>query len=148
MLDTVAELAAPLPVIANISDIRPRDAIELGLHAKALRLRAVALMPPMFFPVSQADMLATSSTSPTSVDLPVMLYNFPELTGKRIELETIAAFAEQSQMIASEQSGAEFEYHRELIALGREKGFVVVSGFRHAAAGGVRARRGRGIGGW
>src|SRR6476661_2151410 len=58
VLDIVAELAAPLPVIANISDIRPRDAIELGLHAKALRLPAVALMPPMFYPVSPSDMLA------------------------------------------------------------------------------------------
>ena len=128
VLDIVAELAAPLPVIANISDIRPRDAIELGLHAKALRLRAVALMPPMFYPVSQADMLAYFLHVADVVDLPVMLYNFPELTGKRIELATIAAFAEQSQMIAFKQSGAEFEYHRELIKLGREKGFVVMSG--------------------
>ena len=128
VLDAVAELAAPLPVFANISDIRPADAIELGLHAKALRLPAVALMPPMFYPVSQADLLTYFLHVADVVDLPVMLYNFPELTGKRIELETIAAFAEQSQMIAFKQSGAEFEYHREVIALGREKGFVVMSG--------------------
>ena len=128
VLDTVAELAGPLPVIANISDIRPRDAIELGLHAKALRLPAVALMPPMFFPLSQADMLAYFLHVGDVVDLPVMLYNFPELVGKRIELDTIASFAEQAQMVAFKQSGAEFEYHRELIALAREKGFVVMSG--------------------
>ena len=128
VLATVAELASPLPVFANISDIRPRDAIELGLHAKSLRLPAVALMPPMFYPVSQADMLAYFFHVADVVDLPVMLYNFPELTGKRIELETVAAFAEQSQMVAFKQSGADFEYHREMIALGREKGFVVMSG--------------------
>src|SRR5215207_11311396 len=57
-LATIAELAAPLPVLANISDIRPRAAIELGRHAETLGLPAVALMPPVFFPVSQADMLA------------------------------------------------------------------------------------------
>ena len=57
-----------------------------------------------------------------------MLYNFPELAGKRIELPTIAAFAERAPMIAIKQSGGEFEYHHELIALGREKGFVVMSG--------------------
>ena len=73
VLDTVAELAGPLKVIANISDIRPRDAIELGLHAKALRLPAVALMPPMFFPLSQADMLAYFLHVGDVVDLPVML---------------------------------------------------------------------------
>jgi 4-hydroxy-tetrahydrodipicolinate synthase len=57
-----------------------------------------------------------------------MLYNFPELAGKRIEPATIAAFAERAPMVAIKQSGGDFEYHRELIALGREKGFAVMSG--------------------
>ena len=128
ILATIAELAAPLPVFANISDIRPRAAIEFGLHAKGLGVPAVALMPPMYFPLSQADMLAYFLHVADAVGLPVMLYNFPELAGKRIELATIAAFAERAPMIAFKQSGAEFEYHRELIALGREKKFVVMSG--------------------
>jgi dihydrodipicolinate synthase/N-acetylneuraminate lyase len=63
-----------------------------------------------------------------AVQLPVMLYNFPELAGKRIELGTIAAFADRAPMIAVKQSGSEFDYHRDLVALGREKGFVVMSG--------------------
>jgi dihydrodipicolinate synthase/N-acetylneuraminate lyase len=57
-----------------------------------------------------------------------MLYNVPELAGKRIELETIAAFAERAPMVAIKQSGSQFDYHRDLVALGREKGFVVMSG--------------------
>ena len=128
VLTTIAELATPLTVFANISDIRPRAAIELGLHAKELGLPAVALMPPMFYPVSQADMLAYFLHVADAVGLPVMLYNCPELTGKRIEPETIVAFAERAPMIAVKQSGGEFEYHLELIALGREKQFVVMSG--------------------
>jgi 4-hydroxy-tetrahydrodipicolinate synthase len=128
VLTTIAELAAPLPVFANVSDIRPRAAIDLGLHARALGLPAVALMPPMFFPVSQADMLAYFLHVADAVGLPVMLYNFPELAGKRIDLATVAAFADRAPMVAIKQSGAEFDYHRDLIALGREKGFVVMSG--------------------
>jgi 4-hydroxy-tetrahydrodipicolinate synthase len=128
ILTTIAELAASLTVFANISDIRPRSAIELGLHAKEVGLPAVALMPPMFYPVSQADMLAYFLHVADAVGLPVMLYNFPELTGKRIEPETIVAFAERAPMIAVKQSGGEFAYHLELIALGRERNFVVMSG--------------------
>jgi 4-hydroxy-tetrahydrodipicolinate synthase len=128
VLATVAELAAPLPVLANISHIRPRAAIELGLHAKTLGVPAVALMPPMYYPVSQADMLAYFLHVADAVGLPMMLYNFPELAGTRIEPATIAAFAERAPMVAIKQSGGDFEYHRELIALGREKGFVVMSG--------------------
>lgn len=128
LLTTIAELAAPLPVLANVSDVRPRAAIELGRHATSLGVTAIALMPPPFFPVSQADMLAYFLHVADAVALPVMLYNFPELTGKRIELATIAAFAERAPMVAIKQSGAQFDYHRELISLGREKGFVVMSG--------------------
>ena len=127
-LATVAELAAPLPVIANITDIRPRVAIELGRTAKSLGLPAVALMPPPFFPLSQDDILAFFLHVAEAVDLPVMLYNFPELCGKRLDLATVAAFADRAPMCAIKQSGGEFAYHRELIALGREKNFVVMSG--------------------
>jgi 4-hydroxy-tetrahydrodipicolinate synthase len=128
VLEAVAECAAPLPVIANISDIRPAAAIELGRYAKSLGLPAVALMPPFFFPMSQADVLAFFLHVAEAVDLPVMLYNFPELCGKRIDLATIAAFADRAPMCAIKQSGGEFDYHRELIALGREKDYVVMSG--------------------
>jgi 4-hydroxy-tetrahydrodipicolinate synthase len=128
VLALAAELAEPLPVIANVSDIRPKVAIEVGRAAKALGLPAIALMPPPFYPVSQADMLAFFLHVADAVGLPVMLYNFPELTGKRIDLPTIAAFADRAPMCAIKQSGGEFEYHRELIALGREKNFDVMSG--------------------
>ncbi len=127
-LDAVVESAGPLPVIANITDLRPRAAIELGRHAQSLGLAAVALMPPFFYPVSQADMLAHFLCVADAVRLPVMLYNFPELTGKRIDLPTVAAFAERAPMCAIKQSGTEFEYHKELVDLGREKNFVVMSG--------------------
>ncbi len=128
VLATVAELAAPLPVIANVTDIRPRAAIELGKFAKSIGCAAIALMPPVFYPVSQADMLAYFLHVAEAVDLPVMLYNFPELTGKRIDLATVAAFADRAAMCAIKQSGGEFAYHRELIPLGKEKKFTVMSG--------------------
>jgi 4-hydroxy-tetrahydrodipicolinate synthase len=85
-------------------------------------------MPPSFFPVSGADQLAFFEHVSAAASLPVMLYNFPELTGNRIGLETIAAFASRAPMAAIKQSGAEFNYHRDLIALGREKNFAVFSG--------------------
>ena len=44
-LAAVAELAAPLPVIANITDLRPKVAIELGRFAKSLGLPISTDMP-------------------------------------------------------------------------------------------------------
>ena len=127
-LAMVAELAAPMSVIANISDIRPKAVAELGKFAMALGLPAVAIMPPGFFPSSQDDLLAHFLHAAEASGLPTFLYNFPELTGTRIGLETVAAFADRGHMAGIKQSGAEFAYHRELIALGRERDFSVFSG--------------------
>jgi 4-hydroxy-tetrahydrodipicolinate synthase len=127
-LAVLAELAAPLPVMANVTDIRPKVAMELGRFARTLGLPAIAIMPPMFFPMAADDVLAYLLRVADASGLPVMLYNFPELCGKRLDPATIAAFAERAPMCAIKQSGGEFAYHRELIALGREKGFVVMSG--------------------
>ncbi|MCF3649794.1 dihydrodipicolinate synthase family protein [Synoicihabitans lomoniglobus] len=127
-LALVAELADPLPVIANVSDIRPQVVAELGRFAREIGLPAITIMPPGFFPSSQDDLLAHFLHAAESSGLPTFLYNFPELTGTRIGLETVAAFAEQANMVGIKQSGGEFAYHRELIQLGREKDFVVFSG--------------------
>jgi len=129
VLATVASMAGPLPVVANISDIRPDVVAGLGRFACELGLAGVAVMPPHFFPVAPADQLAFfEHAAQAAGGLPVLLYNFPELTGNRISLETIAAFADCAPMAGIKQSGAEFGYHDALIALGREKGFSVFSG--------------------
>ncbi len=124
----VAELAAPLPVIANVSDIRPKAVAQLGRRARALGLAGVAIMPPGFFPNSQDDLLAHFLHASDAAQLPVLLYNFPELTGSRIALETVAAFADRAPLAGIKQSGREFDYHRALIALGKERNFRVFSG--------------------
>lgn len=127
-LAAVAELAAPLQVIANVSDIRPKAVAALGRFARELGLSAIAVMPPGFFPSRQEDALAHFRHAAESSQLPTFLYNFPELTGTRIDLDTVAAFADEGAMAGIKQSGGEFEYHKELIALGQEKNFSVFSG--------------------
>jgi len=127
VLSAVAEFAAPLPVIANISDIRPRAVAELGRHARQIGLSAVAIMPPGFFPSSPDDLLAHFLHAAEASGLPTFLYNFPELAGSRIGIEIVAKFAERAPMAGIKQSGSEFVYLDDLIRVGREKNFVVFS---------------------
>jgi 4-hydroxy-tetrahydrodipicolinate synthase len=128
LLEQIAALAEPLPVIAHITDHRPKAVAELGRFARRLGLAGVAVMPPSFYKVSQPDLLAFLLRAAEAADLPVLLYNFPELVGNRIGLETVAAFAQRARMAGIKQSGAEFAYHPPLIALGQQKGFAVFSG--------------------
>lgn len=127
-LVALAAHARPMALTANVSDIRPEVAIELGLVARDLGYSAIALMPPTFYPLSQEDLLAYFLHVAGAVGLPVILYNYPELTGKRIEIETIAAVADRVPLLGIKQSGSDFGYHTPLIRLGREKGFDVATG--------------------
>jgi 4-hydroxy-tetrahydrodipicolinate synthase len=127
-LEIVARYADPLPVIANVSDIRPRAVADLGHFARELGLPAIAIMTPGFYPSSQEDVLAHFLHAADTSGLPTFLYNFPELTGTRINLETVAMFADRARMAGIKQSGAEFAYHKDLIRLGLEKKFTVFSG--------------------
>ncbi|MEO8429246.1 MAG: dihydrodipicolinate synthase family protein [Verrucomicrobiota bacterium] len=128
LLELAVANAGTVPVIANISDIRPAIVADLGRFAGGIGVTAVALLTPYFYPVAQADLVEFFVRAGEAVNLPLFLYNFPERTGNRIELETVAAVADRLPLVGIKQSGAGFEYHRELVALGREKNFVVLTG--------------------
>ena len=125
ILASIVEIAAPLPVIANISSIQLDEVISLGRAALNFGAVGVALMPPSFFPLDQTDILEFFLRAAEKINLPFYLYNYPEVTGNRIGVETIAAFAEKARMVGIKQSGNELSYHKDLIRLGREKDFAV-----------------------
>lgn len=124
-LAAIAELAHPLPVVANLSSIRLDEVVALGKAARQMGVAGAALMPPPFFPLPQDDILEFFLRAADQIDLPVCLYNYPEVTGNRIGPEVITAFSERAPMFGIKQSGAETGYHRELIALGKERDFSV-----------------------
>lgn len=128
LLEITLDTASSLPVIVNISDIRPQIVAERAEFARNSGAKAVTILPPYFFPVAQPDMVEFFVRAGEAAKLPLFLYNFPERTGNRISLETVAAVADRIELAGIKQSGAEFEYHKALIALGHEKNFVVVTG--------------------
>ncbi len=128
MLAEVLALSESLPVIANISSISLEEVISLGRSARRMGASGVALLPPWFFPIPQDDMLEFFLRAADAVELPLYLYNFPEMTGNRIGPEVISEFARRAPLAGFKQSGGELSYHAELIALSRQFGFGVFTG--------------------
>ncbi len=128
VVEEIVGAAGRLPVVVNISDIRPKAVIELGKFARKTGSSAVAVLPPFFYHVSQSDLAEFFLRAADAAELPLVLYNFPERTGIRIELETIAAVAERTAVAAVKQSGDDFEYHLPLVSLSRENNFVILTG--------------------
>lgn len=130
LLGRVTEWVAPLPVLANISDISPRVVARLARAAREAGCASVAVLPPWYFSITQADLLefflrAAEAAAP----LPVFLYNFPERVGTAILPETMAAFAERAPLAGIKLSGGAWELHGEVMALARDKGFSVLTGW-------------------
>jgi dihydrodipicolinate synthase/N-acetylneuraminate lyase len=121
-------IAQPLQLMINVSDIRPPVVAELGRCARESGAAAISVLPPYFFPVAQEDLVEFFVRAAEAADLPLFLYNFPERTGNRIALETVGAVADRVPVAGVKQSGDEFGYHKELVQLGREKGFAVLTG--------------------
>jgi len=128
LLELVAAAMPGLPAMANISDVRPAVVAELGRAARDLGYAAVSLLPPWFFPLHEDDLAEFFIRSAEAAGLPLFLYNFPERTGHRLSLDVIRAIARRVPVAGLKQSGAEFDYHPQLVALGRELGFVVLTG--------------------
>jgi 4-hydroxy-tetrahydrodipicolinate synthase len=128
VLDRVISKAGSLPVIANISDLRLHSVYELGKLARLLEYHAVALLPPYFYAVVPEDLVEYFVRIGETVGLPLLLYNYAERTGNPITLDIVAAVADRVPLLGIKHSAGDFYYHRALVELGREKGFVVLSG--------------------
>ena len=128
-LERILEFGGGLPAIANVSATNPRDAIDLGKHAKSAGAVAIALLPPWFFRIGDDDLAAHFTRVADAVGLPLVLYNFPEMTGNIIAPEVAAQVAERVPVAALKFSGYQFEKHAEYIAVARAKNFRVLTGW-------------------
>lgn len=128
VLQIVVDAEPGWPLIANCSDISPRRVAEIGRIAKRVGAAAISLLPPWFYASAPEDIVEFMVRGAEAADLPLLIYNFPERTGQRLSLETVAAVCDRVKVVGLKQSGAEFAYHRELAQLGREKGFTLITG--------------------
>ncbi|HEV8543112.1 MAG TPA: dihydrodipicolinate synthase family protein [Verrucomicrobiae bacterium] len=117
-----------LPVIANISDVQHRTVIELGQYARSLGATVAAVLPPWFYPVHREDLAEFFIQVARKTELPLLLYNYPEVTGKTIDLETVEQVARTVPVAAFKQSGADFEYHHPLLQLAAKLKFSLLTG--------------------
>lgn len=120
---------SPMPVMLNVSHPGFHHALELARHGKELGVAAIALLPPYYYKNSQENLARFFIEIGQRSGLPLVLYNFPELAGTRIEPETVAAVCQATKVVAMKHSGTEFDYHRQLLELSAAHRFALLSGF-------------------
>lgn len=123
VLAAAVEVAAGrVPVIAGICDASTKLAIRHGQAALRAGVDAVAVTPPYYYPNSQDELLAHYRAVHQSVDLPLFIYNFPQMVKVKLEVKTAVQLAEEDTVIGIKDSQNDLQWYRDVALATRARG--------------------------
>ncbi|AWH87612.1 dihydrodipicolinate synthase family protein [Limnobaculum parvum] len=128
----VKHIAGRVPVLLGISSPSTQEVIEFGLHADTLGVDAVLVLNPYYALLNEEYMYNHFRTVAESIRSPVILYNFPVLTGQDISVKLIARLAKEvSNIIGIKDTVDNISHVREIMNQVRpmRPNFVVFSGY-------------------
>jgi len=114
-------------VIAGAGTFDTAHSIELTRRAAAAGCHGVLAVTPYYNRPPQSGLLAHFQAIAGASDLPVMLYNIPARTGRRIEVDTLARLAEHPGIVAVKDAVGDLAFTTETVGQTGE-GLAVYSG--------------------
>jgi len=119
--------AVDVPVIAGTGSNDTRAAVELTERATEAGATGILSVTPYYNRPTQEGLLAHFRAIANSTELPVVLYDIPGRTGRKIQTDTLLALAQESNIVAlKDAAGNPAETARFIAAVG--EGFDVYSG--------------------
>jgi len=88
-----------VPVLIGTGGTNARETIELSQHAQQAGADGIVVINPYYWKVSEANLIRYFEQVADSVTLPVMLYNFPALTGQDLTLALVKTLADSRSNI-------------------------------------------------
>ena len=123
----IDEAAGRVTIISHIGAIGTDLSIELGRHAEAAGADAISSIPPFYYKFSADEVVGFYADLSDAVDLPVVPYNFPALSGVTLTGALVARLREKARIAAIKFTS------NDLFQMERMKkdnpGLVVLSGF-------------------
>lgn len=109
--NTVAEAAGGKTYLtAGINATTTREVIRLGEEAKRAGLSALLVAAPYYAQPTQDELLNHLLKVDDSLDMPIMLYNFPARTGTEISDEVLEVLLERPNFIAMKESTGDISH--------------------------------------
>ncbi|TFE36527.1 dihydrodipicolinate synthase family protein [Paraburkholderia dipogonis] len=120
--NTVAEAAGGKTYLtAGINATTTKEVIRLGQEAKRAGLSALLLAAPYYAQPTQEELLNHLQKVDDSLDMPIMLYNFPARTGTEISDDVLAKLLERPNFIAMKESTGDISHLHHLATHFRDK---------------------------
>jgi 4-hydroxy-tetrahydrodipicolinate synthase len=112
----IEEVGGKIWVIPGISHNSTDKAVELGNIFKDMGVDGVIVTPPFFFKIDVRKLKLHFSRIADRVDLPIIIYNIPSLTGINVPIELYIELAQEHNNIAGAKVTYDsFSYLRRLI---------------------------------
>ena len=86
-------------VIANIGVFATEQGVELAKHAEGLGVSAISSVPPFYFPFSLEEYVQYYNDLADSVNVPVIIYNIPAMSGITFKTADIERFFANEKII-------------------------------------------------
>ncbi|KLL96782.1 dihydrodipicolinate synthase [Rhodococcus sp. IITR03] len=117
LVDLVIEhTAGRVPVIAQTGATTTAEAIRLSRAAEKSGADVLMLITPFYEPLSTDETVAYIKDVASAVELPIMLYNIPAVTGMNLDPDTVRSLAEDVDNIRYiKDSSANWEQALQLI---------------------------------
>ncbi|HIC2055005.1 TPA: dihydrodipicolinate synthase family protein, partial [Enterobacter ludwigii] len=88
-----------VPVLIGTGGTNARETLELSQHAQQAGADGIVVINPYYWKVSEANLIRYFEQVADSVTLPVMLYNFPALTGQDLTPALVKTLADSRSNI-------------------------------------------------
>lgn len=129
---TTEYVANRVPVLIGTGSTSTKETILLSQHAEEIGADAVVVINPYYWPLTEENLLAHYSDVAESVKLPILLYNFPNLTGQDLSAEFVLKLVEKYDNIVGIKETIDSVAHiHQMISTVKRKypDFVVLAGF-------------------
>jgi dihydrodipicolinate synthase/N-acetylneuraminate lyase len=125
-------------VIIHVGAASTRDAVDLAKHAQAAGADAVGAIPPYYFSYSQDQLIEHYRAIIQAVDIPVFLYNNPELSRNPVTPKTLAILAAEGLAGVKDSAFDLVNFYNYLLAVKRPD-FIFIVGTEAIAAAALDA---------
>ncbi|MDR1541043.1 MAG: N-acetylneuraminate lyase [Clostridiales bacterium] len=102
------EVSDRCAVIAHIGCIGTAQAIEMAKYAKSLGMDAMSSVPPFYYHFSFEQICQYYFDIVNAVDLPMVIYNFPDFSGVVLNSDNIDVFLRDPRFIGIKHTSSDF----------------------------------------
>lgn len=95
----VAAAGGSVPVYAHVGAMSTREAIALAAAAAEAGAAAISMIPPLYYNYSTPEVVAHFRAVLDAVDVPFLLYNIPQFTGRDLSDGGYEELLERDQVV-------------------------------------------------